>query len=60
MDPVSDALYGSGYMTPRSVRYSWVLGLKERIPIEELEEKTDQYWRLMKSQGFCAVASIVH
>jgi hypothetical protein len=45
LDPVSDALYGSGYGTDKAQRYSWLLALKERIPDELVEEETDKYWQ---------------
>lgn len=44
LDPISDALYGTGYMTKRAERYSWLMGLRERIPDELVEEMTDKYW----------------
>jgi hypothetical protein len=43
-DPYSDILFGSGYGTEKALRYEWLLSLKERIPDEEVEERTNQYW----------------
>lgn len=60
MDPVTDILYGSGYQSEKAIRYAWVLGLKERIPNEEVERRTEEYWRNMDQVGYarvnCAVA----
>lgn len=59
LDPITDAIYGSGYMTERAVKYAWVLGLKERIPTEEVERRTELFWQNMKDKGYAVVSSIV-
>jgi len=46
IDPYTDIIYGTGYKTERAKRYKWLLSNETRIPNDQVEEATDNYWKI--------------